>query len=132
MAKQDSDSAMIGGLDWTKDDVLSSMKGLQERCAFTDVAITCQDGLVLEAHMVVMERHSKVLREHARGAQCCLCRGNTGQCNSRYVQFMFLAMESHVTFVTILDTRPCPSCCRTSTPRRWRSCYVCSTPARPS
>jgi len=65
----------IGSFDWSKNGVLSGLKELQENAAFADLSFTCSDGLVLDAHQAVIERHSTLLKEFSRGTQCCLCRG---------------------------------------------------------
>ena len=65
----------IGSFDWSKNGVLHGLKELQENASFADLSFTCSDGLVLDAHQAVIERHSTLLKEFSRGAQCCHCRG---------------------------------------------------------
>ena len=85
----------FGVLDWSKalanedsEDsvcVLSGLKLLQEDCSFTDVFFTCEDGLVVEAHLAVIERHSRIVREHgeAEHSGCCACRDFDRHCGKR-------------------------------------------------
>ena len=65
----------IGSFDWSRNGILHGLKELQENATFADLSFTCSDGLVLDAHQAVIERHSTLLKEFSRGAQCCLCRG---------------------------------------------------------
>jgi len=65
----------IGSFDWSRNGILHGLKELQENATFADLSFTCSDGLVLDAHQAVIERHSTLLKEFSRSAQCCLCRG---------------------------------------------------------
>ena len=74
----------IGSFDWSKNGILRGLKELQENAAFADLSFTCSDGLVLDAHQVIVERHSALLKEFSRGSQCCRCRGK--DCDFRLSQ----------------------------------------------
>lgn len=59
----------IGSFDWSENGILRELKGLQENGAFADLSFTCSDGLVLDAHQTVIQRHSALLKEFSRSTQ---------------------------------------------------------------
>ena len=65
----------IGSFDWSENGILRELKELQENGAFADLSFTCSDGLVLDAHQTVIERHSALLKKFSRSTQCCACGG---------------------------------------------------------
>ena len=59
----------IGSFDWSENGILRELKELQENGAFADLSFTCSDGLVLDAHQTVIQRHSALLKEFSCSTQ---------------------------------------------------------------